>query len=144
MNLENYLQQFLTHFQQLDANNLAPISSLYTEDVVFSDPLGTHLGIDQLTAYFQSMYYEITYLHFEFKPAWLAPPDHVTQPWTMTFKHRRLPQRQISVEGVSLLHFNTTGLVTHHQDFFDLGALLYEQLPVLGKLIRYIKKKAAA
>lgn len=144
MSLEHSLQQFLTTFQQLGANNLSPLSTLYTEDVVFSDPLGTHLGLDQVTRYFENMYQEVSYLQFEFKAAWLAPPHHVTQPWRMTFQHQRLPQKSINVEGVSLLHFNNTGLVSQHQDFFDLGAMLYEQLPVLGKLIRFIKKKAAA
>jgi len=29
--------------------------------------------------------------------------------------------------------------VTYHRDYFDLGALIYERVPVLGGLIRGIK-----
>ena len=33
--------------------------------------------------------------------------------------------------------------VTFHQDYIDLGAMLYEQLPIVGRLIKWIKTKAA-
>lgn len=42
-------------------------------------------------------------------------------------------------EGVSHLHF-AEGKVTYHRDYFDME-MLYEQLPVLGQVIRAIKRR---
>ncbi|HGP4674712.1 TPA: nuclear transport factor 2 family protein, partial [Vibrio cholerae O1] len=38
------------------------------------------------------------------------------------------------------LHF-AEGKVTYHRDYFDMGEMLYEQLPVLGQVIRAIKRR---
>ena len=46
----------------------------------------------------------------------------------------------IVYEGVSKLEFNEK--IYKHQDFYDLGAMLYEHIPVLGSLVKIIKTKA--
>jgi hypothetical protein len=33
--------------------------------------------------------------------------------------------------------------VVYHRDYLDLGAMLYEQLPLLGRVIRSLKNRAA-
>jgi steroid Delta-isomerase len=36
------------------------------------------------------------------------------------------------------------GLVTYHRDYWDAAEELYETLPLLGQLLRFIKKKLKA
>ncbi|MCT7655735.1 hypothetical protein MBH78_16005 [Oceanimonas sp. NS1] len=47
--------------------------------------------------------------------------------------------RPVTVPGVSHLCFADS--IYYHRDFFDLGAMLYEQLPLLGKGIRALKRR---
>jgi hypothetical protein len=42
------------------------------------------------------------------------------------------------VDGFSQISFEDNK-VKHHRDYFDLGSMLYEQIPVLGLLIKKIK-----
>ena len=58
--------------------------------------------------------------------------------WTMSYRHPRLKKGElIRVEGCSYLLWN--GKVHQHRDYFDAGALLYENLPLMGSAIRWLK-----
>ena len=47
----------------------------------------------------------------------------------------------IRVEGCTHLLWNTK--VYQHRDYFDAGALLYENLPLMGTAIRWLKGRLA-
>lgn len=46
-----------------------------------------------------------------------------------------------SFPGMSELHFNQQGLIQLHQDHWDSGHYFYQRLPVIGSLIRWVKRK---
>ncbi|MEL7287824.1 MAG: nuclear transport factor 2 family protein, partial [Pseudomonadota bacterium] len=61
--------------------------------------------------------------------------------WTMDLQHPKLQKgAPISVNGVSHLKFRD-GQVIYHRDYFDLGEMLYENLPLLGSVVRTIKQR---
>ena len=68
--------------------------------------------------------------------------------WVMHYSHPRLNSgKPIRVEGASLLRMEVEdGLhkVSFHKDYFDGGSLIYEQVPVLGRLIKGLKNQVAA
>ena len=43
-----------------------------------------------------------------------------------------------------MIEFDEAGKVCQHRDYFDLGAMLYEQLPLLGPVVRTIKMRLGA
>ena len=54
--------------------------------------------------------------------------------------HPRLNRgNEFSVAGVSIIKFNDK--IYSHRDYFDLGAMLYEQLPLFGSMTKFIKRK---
>jgi hypothetical protein len=56
----------------------------------------------------------------------------------MKYAHPKLNKgRIITIEGASLIRFNDK--VYYHRDYFDGGQLLYEHIPVMGKLIQTLK-----
>jgi hypothetical protein len=44
--------------------------------------------------------------------------------------------------GGSHLVFDTTGRVTLHRDYWDAAEELYEKLPVVGSLMRWLRRRA--
>ena len=46
----------------------------------------------------------------------------------------------IRVEGASYLRTHN-GKIYYHRDYFDMGAMLYEHLPLLGRIVQRIKKR---
>ena len=63
--------------------------------------------------------------------------------WQMSYQHPKLGQGKIvTVTGHSHLKAQDEKVI-YHRDYFDLGEMLYEQLPVVGKLIRWLRSRAA-
>jgi hypothetical protein len=44
--------------------------------------------------------------------------------------------------GASHLVFSDQGLVTLHRDYWDAAEELYEKLPLVGGLMRWLKRRA--
>jgi len=44
--------------------------------------------------------------------------------------------------GSSHLRFNSDGLVEYHRDYWDASEELYEKLPVIGFVLKALKKRA--
>lgn len=60
----------------------------------------------------------------------------------MHFSHTKLAkQRTILVEGFTHLRIRDDR-VCYHRDYADLGQMLYEHIPVLGRVIKVVKRRA--
>lgn len=132
------LERFRSLFNALDKGNLHRLSELYSEDIRFQDPLGSVNGLDDLTRYFAHAYSNALSCRFEFADAVVNGPC-VAVPWTMILRHKRIRQgREIRVEGISHLQIRK-GKVCYHRDYYDAGELIYEHLPVVGRVVRWVK-----
>ncbi|MFM5470638.1 nuclear transport factor 2 family protein [Aeromonas sp. 602293] len=138
------LARFIGLYQQLDKQQLHRLPEVYAEQVVFTDPAHRIEGLAALGDYFAALYQRLAYCRFvitsqqqQGQQAWLG--------WTMTFSHPRLRGGEpVTVEGATRLEFDEVGKVCQHRDYFDLGAMLYEQLPLLGPVVRTIKMRLGA
>lgn len=132
------LDHFTTLFNELDKGNLNKLPEVYSEDIRFQDPLGGVSGLDQLTRYFAGAYANAISCRFEFSEA-VVTGDWAAIPWVMHLRHKRIRKgREIAVDGISRLQIRD-GKVCYHRDYFDAGQLLYENLPLIGRLIRLVK-----
>ena len=135
-----HAQKFIELYQKLDKNNLALLTSIYHPDIQFIDPLHEINGLDQLKAYFANLYQNINSIEFEIHQRFEVN-NHLILYWQMTFSHPKLKSgKSIIVEGNSQIEFHN-GLVTFHRDYFDTNAMLFEHIPLIGSLIRYIKSR---
>ncbi|POG23973.1 transcriptional regulator [Aeromonas bestiarum] len=133
------LARFIALYQQLDKQQLHRLPDVYAEQVIFIDPAHRIEGLTALTDYFAVLYQHLADCRFEIvsqqqqgREAWIS--------WVMTFSHPRLGGgRPVTVEGATRLEFDAADKVCLHRDYFDLGAMLYEQLPLLGPVVRTIK-----
>ncbi|MGY3875949.1 nuclear transport factor 2 family protein [Aeromonas enteropelogenes] len=142
--MDEPLARFVALYQQLDRQQLHRLSEVYADEVIFIDPAHRIEGLAALSDYFAALYQRLAYCRFvitsqqqQGRQAWLG--------WTMTFSHPRLRGgKPVTVEGATRLEFDEQGKVCLHRDYFDLGAMLYEQLPLLGSLVRTIKGRLGA
>lgn len=135
------LSRFTQLFNNLSSENIDEIRSVYSHDVRFQDPFSSVTGLDELTEYFNGAYGNVISCQFNFGDP-VINGTNVCIPWTMHLKHRRIRNgRQIDVEGISQLTIRD-GEVQYHRDYFDVGQLLYENLPIIGKAIRWIRSQA--
>jgi hypothetical protein len=137
----NPLDIFLDSFNQLDKNSLTLLDKIYHPEIFFTDPAHTLEGLPALKQYFASLYENVRSIRFRFDSRMLSG-DQAFVTWTMELSHPRLAKgRTVSVDGCSHLTFAPDGRVTAHRDYFDLGAMIYEHLPLVGSLISTVKKR---
>ncbi|GGC71740.1 nuclear transport factor 2 family protein [Marinobacter halophilus] len=139
--LPKVMERFCSLFNELDKGNLHKLQDVYGEDILFRDPFGEASGLDELTSYFAGAYANVIRCRFRFETP-VIQRGWCTIPWVMELQHKRIKGgKPVEVEGISHLEIRD-GRVRYHRDYFDAGQLLYENLPVVGGVIRWLKEQA--
>lgn len=130
-------------FKNLNKDNLQLVPEFYAEEIVFEDPLGRIDGVLDLRDYYKNLYQGVKSIQFEFSKE-LRQGNQYAGFWTMTLEAEGLNGgKPVRVTGMSQIEFNSAGKAVYHRDYFDMGAFIYEHVPVLKIAIRFIKKKLA-
>lgn len=136
-----FAQQFADTFARLDRDNLHLLEQIYSEDLHFSDPLHELHGLSAMRHYCEALYANVNLISFEFQQCHELTQDQAVLRWIMTYQHPRLAGgRPIQVPGCSFIEYHDLR-VHRHADYYDAGALLYEHVPLLGRVIRYLKAR---
>lgn len=136
-----WLTNFINIYQSLSTDNLAIIESIYDENICFTDPIHRIEGLSNLKNYFDNLYTNLSSCTFHIQH-FINKDQEATVFWSMTYQHPKLNKgNEVTVEGCSHLKA-ANGKIIYHRDFLDLGSMLYEQIPVLGRAIKWIKQKA--
>ena len=130
-------------YQTLGSNKLsdalAAVESLYSEDICFEDPSHAVQGRTELMDYFHKMFSGLGKCDFRFHRT-ISNDTEIFLSWTMIFSHSRLRNGEtLRVEGASYLK-TRNGRIYYHRDYFDMGAMLYEHLPLIGRILRRLKQ----
>lgn len=136
------INDFKDFYRRPHLPGLESIDRIYTQDVEFRDPVHTINGRLALKNYQRNLYESAREVSFSYLDEQVS--EHTaTITWVMRFRHHKLKRgKPIDVKGMTLIHF--TDRVYYHEDFYDLGAMLYQHVPVLGWLIRHINRRLAA
>ncbi|GAB6260374.1 nuclear transport factor 2 family protein [Photobacterium sp. R1] len=139
---ETVMDTFVRLYTNLDKHNLASLADLYHPDVVFEDPAHRVMGRQALDDYFLQLYKHVTHCRFDIHQTLVqnqADQQQGCVVWTMNFAHPRIDQGQLrQVQGCSVLRFQENRVI-YHRDYFDLGEMVYEGIPILGRVIKTIK-----
>jgi hypothetical protein len=131
-------------FKNLNKDNLQLIEEFYDKDVKFIDPIGEIIGSQKIKKYYENMYKNVKVIRFEFSET-LEENQTVVAFWSMYLETEKLNSgKGFTIEGNSIIRFNPEGKAVYHRDYFDLGAFIYERIPVLGFVIEKIKKNLEA
>ena len=134
-------EQFKKYFGKLHQADLSRLGDFYSDDIVFKDPVHEVRGLVELEDYFQAICADLTDCRFEYLDEVIGEGSGYIK-WLMHFRHPKLGNRLITVRGVSHLIWSDNK-IDYHEDFYDMGAMLYEQLPVLGSVTRWLRHRLA-
>lgn len=128
-------------FNTLNKDNVSEVvDQFYHEDVEFSDPVEKIKGREGIKKYYGNMYKNVKEIRFDFSEM-VSQGDTVVGVWVMTLKTDSLNGGEpFQVEGNSVIRFKD-GKAVYHRDYFDMGAFIYEKIPVIGWLVRKVKDK---
>jgi hypothetical protein len=122
-------------------NSATPLQlpRFYHPSVTFKDPLHELKGIAALTQYFTNLCVADTQYRFDFINEVITHNQAFFQ-WQMHYSHPRLANGEpLLLDGGTLIKFDS--LITSHEDFYDMGAMIYQHIPVLGWAVKKINAR---
>lgn len=136
------LQKLYANFAAAD---FAELHDIYIADIAFSDPVLTLQGMPELSRYFAHGMANADACTFTFLNT-VITPERAFLEWEMCLQHAKLNGgKQIILPGCSHLTFAVDeNKIAKHVDYYDLGAMVYEHVPLIGALIRIVQKRLAA
>ena len=136
------IDKFCRIYKTLGKGNLNQLGLIYSDDINFIDGLHNLQGLNQLSDYFVHLYENLLFCHFSIEDV-IPGEGQASIVWVMHYAHPKINKgKPIFVNGCSHLKFNEK--IYYHRDFLDMGQMLYEHLPLLGGVIRTIKKRVAS
>jgi hypothetical protein len=144
MDTRQATQNLATFFETLSPDRVAHLHTFYDAQVRFKDPFNEVQGLPEIERIFRHMYVALDQPHFVIT-AQLVDGPQAFLTWEFRFRFKRFDTTTLqAVRGGSHVLFNEQGLVTLHRDYWDAAEELYEKLPVLGGMMRWLKKRANA
>lgn len=126
-------------FNSLSKDNLGVLDSFYDNEIEFTDPVTSVRGLYAAKKYYKHTYQNVISIHFDFLEI-KSEGDSFFARWNMRLEVKNLNKKKpFTVEGISVLKFGKNEKVIYHRDYFDLGSMVYEKIPLLGAIVQKIK-----
>lgn len=132
-------QALITFFEHLQAADVAGLGRHYTEQAFFKDPFNEVHELAGVQRVFAHMFAALEAPRFEVLEA-LVQDDQCFLSWNFLFRLKGRAQER-HIHGSSHLRFAADGRVAYHRDYWDAAEEVYEKLPVLGGILRRIKRR---
>ena len=134
------LAAYAATFAAMAPDRLDDLRDWFTPDARFKDPFNDVVGHEAILAIFRHMYTQVESPRFEVLDS--AISDACGYLWWVM--HYERGGRAGRIDGLSRVTFAEDGRVSEHIDYWDPAEQLYESLPVLGAVLRAIKRRLAA
>ena len=129
-------------FEHLTPDSVQELPRYYAADARFKDPFNDVRGVPAIEAIFVHMFDALVAPRFVVTGR-VAQGAQCFLTWEFRFGFRNFHQgREQVILGASHLVFDAAGKVQLHRDYWDAAEELYEKLPLVGGLMRWLKRRA--
>ena len=133
-------------YESLAPDDLAAtgrLARVYHPQARFKDPFNEVQGLAAITAIFGHMFKSLMAPRFTVISI-VAAGDEAFLTWDFSFQRPGKVAAPITIHGASHLRFDADGRVVLHRDYWDAAEELYEKLPIIGALMRWLKRRAGS
>jgi steroid Delta-isomerase len=134
------LDRLIRSFENLSQENVGMLADLYSANAYFKDPFNEVTGQAAIIAIFEHMFRQVDDPRFLIIRSIQQESDAFIV-WDFNFRIKGKPNQQF-IHGSSHLRFANDQKVEYHRDYWDAAEELYEKIPVLGSLMRFLKRRS--
>jgi steroid Delta-isomerase len=136
------LTRVIDFFENIAPDAVTRIGTLYSADCFFKDPFNEVRGIAELERIFGHMFVQLNQPRFTVTMA-MQQDSEAFLLWDFHFRMKQFDRATTHViRGSTHLRFDAHGMVHWHRDYWDAAEELYEKLPLVGTLMRWLKRQA--
>lgn len=137
------IERIVQRFESISPATLDAVAELYALDARFKDPFNEVQGPEAIRRIFEHMFESLDEPRFMVHEA-VVQGRQAFLAWDFHFHMKRFDRAAQVIRGGSHLVLDDDGRITLHRDYWDAAEELYEKLPVVGSLMRWLKKRAAS
>jgi steroid Delta-isomerase len=138
------IEPLIKFYDEFSPASVARFPEFYSADAYFKDPFNEVRGIEAIQRIFSHMFKQVDEPRFSVSER-VVDAHGAMLVWTFSFRVKRRGKGQAQImRGASHLKFDAAGKVNYHRDYWDTGEELYMKLPLLGSLIRALRRTLAA
>jgi SnoaL-like domain len=136
------VNDIVTFFETITPQSIARVAELYAPDAIFKDPFNDVRGMPDIERIYSHMFEALN------APRFIVTSQLVDGPacfliWEFKFYFKNFDKTtEQTVRGGTHLLLDAQGKITAHRDYWDPAEEVYEKLPVLGGVMRWLKKRA--
>ena len=140
MTHQMHLNNIVHFFENVSPQSVSNIEDLYDANAYFKDPFNEVQGQEAIMKIFLHMFKQVDSPRFIIRQSILQEAEAFIV-WDFEFRRHRSATPQ-NIHGSSHIRFNQMGKVIYHRDYWDAAEELYEKIPLLGNLMRFLKRQA--
>ena len=138
-----HVARIVTLFETIAPADVARLDAVYATDVRFKDPFNEVQGLAAVQQVFAHMFMALDDPRFCVRDIIVQGPQCFLA-WDFEFRFKRFSRELQTIRGASHLVLDAAGRITLHRDYWDAAEELYEKLPAVGALMRWLKRRANA
>ena len=132
-------------FEQLQPTSLSTLGNWYAADARFKDPFKEVQGVAEIEAIFTHMFESLHEPRFVVTER-IVQGSQCFLVWDFVFRFKTMDSATTQcIRGGSHLQFlqsdDGAWRISLHRDYWDAAEELYEKLPLVGGLMRWLKKR---
>ena len=132
-----------TFFESISPADVPRLGRIYAEDAYFRDPFNEVTGVSGIARIFGAMFEHLDEVRFTILET-VADPGGAMLTWDMTYRVRKWrPHETQTIHGATHLRFAPDGRIGYHRDYWDAANELYAKLPLIGPVMRWLRRKLA-
>ena len=128
-------------FESITPADVPRLDEFYTAAAHFKDPFNDVRGVAAIRQVFAHMFSSLREPRFVVHDI-VVQGDGCFLTWDLLFRFGRGPASAQRVHGATHLRFAADGRIEEHRDYWDAAEELYEKLPLVGTLMRWLKARA--
>lgn len=139
--MEERARAYIRFYETMTPESLAHLADVVSPDIHFVDPFNDVVGVDDMRRILQKMFADLAEPRFAVTHcAWDGALCFLRWRFTALSKDKG---ESWTIDGMSELRFAPDGRVASHIDHWDAGRQFYERLPLLGGILRFIRRRLA-
>lgn len=135
------IQGLVDFYETMSPTSIARLDRYYAPDAHFIDPFNDVSGLPAIRRIFEHMFTQVADPSFEVIDV-IAGPDRCVLIWL--FRFGAPGSTRHCIQGASHVRWDAQDRVIAHRDYWDPARELYERIPLLGWLMRGLRRRLSA
>lgn len=139
--IEAAARRYADFWRELEPETTGRLRELAAPELRFVDPFNDLRGRDTVVAMLNHMFQSVEQVRFDITRT-AVDREVAFYRWDFTCKVRGR-RIGVAIAGMSEVRFDAAGLVLSHIDHWDAASQVYARLPLLGGLLRQVRRRFA-